>query len=286
MFLTTHTLNNEIALTLRQPDRDEKAPVVVLCHGFCGIQDILLPRYAEAFTHAGFATITFDYRGFGESGGERGRLVPSMQIDDICTVIDWAEKHPGLEGQRIALWGTSLGACHLFAVAVERPQVKCIISQMGFADGEVIVTGNMDDNDKQGFVATLEKMVEKRERQGKEMFVAITKVLGDEESKAFFEENKAHYPAMDIKIPFLTVYETLRYKPYQYAEKVSCPTLVVVAGDDTVNDPQQGIALYESVSAQDKRLYTEQGAKHYDLYDGKHFDNVITQQLEWLTTRL
>lgn len=118
------------------------------------------------------------------------------------------------------------------------------------------------------------------------MFVAITKVLGDEESKAFFEENKAHYPAMDIKIPFLTVYETLRYKPYQYAEKVSCPTLVVVAGDDTVNDPQQGITLYESVSAQDKRLYTEQGAKHYDLYDGKHFDNVITQQLEWLTKRL
>ncbi|UKJ22405.1 hypothetical protein L6Y89_05275 [Enterobacter mori] len=30
----------------------------------------------------------------------------------------------------------------MFAVAVERPQVKCIISQMGFADGEVIVTGN------------------------------------------------------------------------------------------------------------------------------------------------
>jgi len=47
-----------------------------------------------------------------------------------------------LEGQRIALWGTSPGACHVFAVAVERPQVKCIIRQMGFADGDVIVTGN------------------------------------------------------------------------------------------------------------------------------------------------
>ncbi|WP_395302534.1 hypothetical protein [Enterobacter mori] len=47
-----------------------------------------------------------------------------------------------MEGQRIALWGTSPGACHVFAVAVERPQVKCIIRQMGFADGDVIVTGN------------------------------------------------------------------------------------------------------------------------------------------------
>ena len=30
----------------------------------------------------------------------------------------------------------------MIAVAVERPQVKCIIRQMGFADGDVIVTGN------------------------------------------------------------------------------------------------------------------------------------------------
>lgn len=286
MLLTTHILKNELALSLRLPIQPEKAPVVILCHGFCGVQEILLPRYAEAFVQAGYAAITFDYRGFGKSGGEQGRLLPSKQIEDICTVIDWAENHPEIDGQRIALWGTSLGACHVFAAAVERPQVKCLISQMGFADGEIIVTGKMDEKEKEGFVATLEKMVEKRERQGKEMFVAITKVLGDEESKAFFEANKRQYPAMDIKIPFLTIYETLRYKPYKYAEKVSCPTLVVVAGEDTVNDPQQGIALYESVKSQEKKLHIEKEAKHYDLYDGKHFENVINLQLEWLNNYL
>lgn len=282
MLLTTHILKNDIALSLRIPVRSEKAPVVILCHGFCGIQEILLPRYAEAFTQAGYAAITFDYRGFGKSGGERGRLLPSMQIDDIINVIDWAENHPEIDGERIALWGTSLGACHIFAAAVERPQVKCLISQMGFADGEIVVTGKMDSKQKDGFVAALEKMVQKREQHGKEMFTAITKVLGDEESKAFFEANREQYPAMDIKIPFLTVYEMLRYKPYLNAEKVSCPTFVVVAGEDTVNGPKQGIALFESVTSREKKIYIEQGAKHYDLYDGKHFENVINQQLSWL----
>ncbi|HAV1840601.1 UilS family quorum-quenching N-acyl-homoserine lactonase [Enterobacter hormaechei] len=286
MLLNRYTLNNEIALTLRHSAKTEKAPVVILCHGFCGIQDILLPRYAEAFAEAGFAAITFDYRGFGESGGERGRLRPSMQIDDICTVIDWAEKHPTIQGERIALWGTSLGACHVFAAAVERPQIKCVISQMGFADGEIIVTGRMDYAEKAGFIATLKKMAEKRERLGKEMFVPVTKVLGDEESKAFFESNKVRYPSMDIRIPFLTVYETLRYKPYQSAEKVSCPTLVVVAGKDTVNEPQQGVALYKSVRSQNKRLYIEENAKHYDMYEGQNFHNVIKQQLDWLKGHL
>lgn len=286
MLVTTHTVTPEIALTLRRPAEHDQAPVVILCHGFCGIQQILLPRYAEAFSEVGYATITFDYRGFGASGGERGRLVPSMQIEDICSVIDWASRVPELDGQRIALWGTSLGGGHIFAAAVERPQVKCLISQMGFADGEIIVTGTMSNEEKQSFIATLEKMVEKRERQGKEMFVSITKVLGDEESKAFFEANKEQYPSMDIKIPFLTVYETLRYKPYQSAEKVDCPTLVVIAGEDTVNAPQQGIALYESVKSSEKKLYIEPEAKHYDLYDGQHFERVISHQINWLNKYL
>lgn len=286
MLTNKYILTNEIDLTIRQPTHSGISPVIILCHGFCGIQEILLPKYAEAFSDAGYTTITFDYRGFGESGGERGRLRPQMQIEDICSIIDWISTKPTLDKNRIALWGTSLGACHVFGAAVARPQIKCIISQMGFADGETIVTGKMDENEKQAFVGTLEKMVEKRERLGKEMFVAITKVLGDKESKAFFDDNKEKYPSMDIKIPFLTVYETLQYKPYLNAQQVTCPTLVVVAGEDTVNSPQQGIALYKSVRSEQKELFIENGAKHYDLYDGQHFDNVLLKQVDWLKKHL
>lgn len=286
MLVSTHKLPGGISGTLRLPDDKALSPVVILCHGFCGIQKILLPAYAEEFTRAGFATLTFDYRGFGESLGERGRLVPSMQIEDIVTVIDWAANRDEFDGQRIMLWGTSLGACHVFGAVLQRPQVKCIVSQMGFADGESIVTGSMTPEEKQAFISTLEKMLEKRERTGKEMFVSITKVLGDEESKAFFDANKDKYPAMDIKIPFLTVSETLNYKPYLNAEKAACPTLVVIAGNDTVNDPAQGKALYEAVGAQEKCLLVEPDAKHYDLYEGKHFENVISQQIEWANKHL
>ena len=94
-------------------------------------------------------------------------------------------------------------------------------------------------------------MAEKQQATGKEMFVAVTRVLSDDESKAFFEENKVRYPAMDIKIPFLTVRETLRYQPRDNAARVTCPVLVVVAGGDTVNPPEQGIALYEAVGSEE-----------------------------------
>lgn len=282
MILTKYMLHSGLSLTLRSPSDSGAFPLIILCHGFCGIQEILLPRFAEAFTAAGFATITFDYRGFGESYGERGRLSPSMQIEDIVSVVDWAETVPAcVDGQRIALWGTSLGGCHVFGAAVMRSQIKCLISQMGFADGEAIVTGKMDANEKSAFISTMNKIQDKKERLGKEMFVSITKVLGDEESKLFFESNKEKYPEMDVKIPFLTVNEMFHYKPFKFAQSVTCPTLVVVAGEDTVNDPQQGVALFNATGAKQKELYIEHGAKHYDIYQEQHFENVVQKQINW-----
>jgi len=284
--ISTAVMPNGIALTLRQPAGTGPFPVIILCHGFCGIRGILLPDFAEAFVRAGFATLTFDYRGFGDSEGERGRLVPARQIDDIVSVIDWAKQHPALDADRIGLWGTSFGGCHVFGAAVNNPDVKCIVSQLAFADGAEIVTGSLEAAEKAAFIATLEKMDQKRQSSGKEMFVAITRVLNDEESKTFFEENRQQHPKMDIKIPFLTVRETLLYRPADNAAKVSCPTLVVVAGRDSVNPPQQGRALFDAVGAGDKSFYTVNEARHYDIYTGHHFEQVVRVQTQWFADHL
>lgn len=81
---------------------------------------------------------------------------------------------------------------------------------------------------------------------------------------------------MDIKIPFLTVMETLQYKPAESAAKVQCPVLVVIAGRDSVNPPEQGRALYDAVASGTKELYEEADACHYDIYEGA-FLNVWRQ---------
>ena len=51
-----------------------KLPSVILCHGFAGIREILLPQYAELFSQNGFAALVFDYRGFGNHGNHRGEI--------------------------------------------------------------------------------------------------------------------------------------------------------------------------------------------------------------------
>ena len=44
-----------------------RLPGIVLCHGFTGIKELILPDYARRFAAAGYVALAFDYRGFGES---------------------------------------------------------------------------------------------------------------------------------------------------------------------------------------------------------------------------
>ncbi|EFO2517740.1 hypothetical protein B6Q94_23740 [Escherichia coli] len=281
MIISTHKISEGITLTTRSPSGGKKRPAIILCHGFCGIREILLPQFAEVFTQAGFVTITFDYRGFGDSDGERGRLIPEMQIDDIVTVINWAKEQPFIDKERVGLWGTSLGGGHVFGAAVKGGGVKCIVSQLAFADGEKNITHHMSSEEKKEFISTLEKLDAVKKASGREKFVSITRVLNDNESKKFFEENRTQYPDMDIKIPFLTVKEMLDYKPVQYAAQVTCPSLIVVAEKDTVNPKEQGIELYNSVMHEDKQLYFVNNARHYDTYSGEYFNEISAVETEW-----
>lgn len=118
------------------------------------------------------------------------------------------------------------------------------------------------------------------------VFSVTAPVLSDNESKVFFEKVKGQYPEMDIKIPFLTVMETLQYKPAESAAKVQCPVLIVIAGQDSVNPPEQGKALYDAVASGTKELYEEADACHYDIYEGAFFERVAAVQTQWFKKHL
>ena len=98
----------------------EWRPGLVLCHGFTGLRDLILGDYAKVFVEAGFVALTFDYRGFGGSEGEKWRLIPLEQIDDIRNAISFFEAQPQVDPERIGLWGTSFGGANApYAAALD-----------------------------------------------------------------------------------------------------------------------------------------------------------------------
>lgn len=251
---------------------------MVLCHGFAGIKELLLPACARRFAEAGLAALAFDYRGFGESQGERGRLMPEKQVEDIWSAIGYLQGQPEVDASRIALWGTSLGGANAILAASADPRIKCLAVQLTFANGERVVTGKMSSEEKQEFLTTLKRLQGRRAKSGKEMMVPLTDVLTDPQSIAFYERFSPEFPALDIEIPLLTVAETLKHKPEEVLPGLNAPLLVIGAGRDSVNPPEESIQLFNAAN-EPKRLMMLDEATHYELYEGAYLDTANQNQI-------
>jgi fermentation-respiration switch protein FrsA (DUF1100 family) len=88
-----------------------------LGHGFSGTQDRLFDN-AGRFAEAGFAALTFDYRSFGESGGEPRQVVSvGGQLEDWRAAIRLARGLEGVDSDTYFAFGLDLLLAGIEAMA-------------------------------------------------------------------------------------------------------------------------------------------------------------------------
>jgi pimeloyl-ACP methyl ester carboxylesterase len=111
-------------------------PVLVMGHGFGGTKDAGLRPFAERISAAGVDVLAFDYRGFGASGGEpRQTISIKRQMQDYHAAVDTARSLPGVDGSRVAIWGTSLSGGQVIGVAADRADVAAVIAMTPLTSG-------------------------------------------------------------------------------------------------------------------------------------------------------
>src|SRR5882672_12108700 len=82
-------------------------PTVILLTGFGGVKEFAIAAFAELFASRGFNALVYDNRYTGESDGEpRGRIIPSLQHDDLRAAIGWALEQESVDPEKLILWGT------------------------------------------------------------------------------------------------------------------------------------------------------------------------------------
>jgi hypothetical protein len=67
-------------------------------------------QFARFFARYGVATLAYDRRGVGASGGDYGSSTHEQTVRDARAALRAAAGHPMVEGERVGLFGTSAGA--------------------------------------------------------------------------------------------------------------------------------------------------------------------------------
>src|SRR5882757_9218481 len=113
------------------PDGAGPHPAITMAHGFAGVKEHGLERFANAFADAGFVVLVHDHRGFGASDGvPRQDVDPWRQIADWRRAISYLETLDVVDPKRIGLWGTSYAGGHAIVLGATDRRLRGVVAQV------------------------------------------------------------------------------------------------------------------------------------------------------------
>ena len=264
---------------LRLPEGPGPHPAVVVCCGMSLTKEVWMPPYAEALTAAGYATLCFDYRGFGESEGARLRLVPSAQVSDVRNALTYLETRTDIASSQLGLLGISLGCSVAVAAAAADERARVTIGVAGPADlGRV--WGAFP-----GFEGFRSKVWAARKRYvetGETRTIRVSRLLaGDPETAAKIEADAPAHPTWEPEVTFESLLDLFEFVPEREVHRIAPRKLLLVTPEhDPViaGDELRSMAAKAGPTAE---LLVLAGARHSDVY-GRARDVVVEAALQAL----
>lgn len=265
---------------------------LVLNNGFGGTRDMVVPPYAERFSEAGYAVLTFDYRHFGESGGRpRQWYNGKKQVEDVRAAVAYARSRPEIDPEKIVLWGTSGGAPYGFLVAAGDRRIAGVISQCGALDHRA---DERTYRDRVGIRPVLRVMIHAQRDKGRSRFglpvhhIPIvgppdsTAILNSPDAFAGYEALAAGSRTFRNELAARTMLTMPAGSPVDVAEKVGCPALIIACEKDNLASPTSHVRVVEALKGPAKVVSYPIG--HFDVYSGEWLEKAFREMVGFLGT--
>jgi dipeptidyl aminopeptidase/acylaminoacyl peptidase len=277
----------KIAGILRSPDQATgRSPGIVQGPGWLGLKDakLYLP-YHEALTAAGYHVLIFDYRGFGDSGGDAGILLPANQLEDLISAVTYLTTRSDIDADNLGVFGSGgTGGGNAVLLAAADRRIRAAVSQVPVADGEDWLHRMRREYEWQEFLDRIEQ----------DRATRVVTGLGEmvhprEEIMVATPERKASNVKGDVddripsSIPLWCAEAIMQYRPIDVVDQVAPAALMIIGVEkDAVTPTDHAVALYERAQGP-KALIMQRHTTHYAAYK-QYGDEVIPQIVDWYRT--
>lgn len=114
------------------PGASNPTPIVIMAHGFSAtINGMVAEQFAEIFHAGGLTVLLYDHYSLGISDGEpRLQFNRWVQTRGYLDAIAFAITLPGIDAERIVLWGDSMSGAEVIVAGAVDPRVKAIVAQV------------------------------------------------------------------------------------------------------------------------------------------------------------
>jgi len=260
-----------------------KLPALIHPPGWLGLAESKhYQTWHEGLTEAGYAVLAFDYRGFGQSKGERGWIRPDWQLEDALSAVTYLETRPEVDPARMGVYsmgGTGVGVAITAAAADDR--LRCVVGQTPVADGADWLHRMRREYEWVEFRQRLRADRRRWALEGTGEKVdprTELMVAAPEREQAGL---KKEVDAKLVRDFYLRSAEyLLRYRPLDYIAKLAPRALLLTAvEDDAVTPEDHALALYEHAGAP-KKLVRQTGTTHYASF-AENYEPLLGHIVDW-----
>jgi hypothetical protein len=219
----------------------ERRPAIIMMHGFGANKNGGPEWVCRQFAAWGYVALRFDYRGCGDSAGERGRVIPIEEVADALNAVTYMAARPDVDPQAIALCGSSLGGGVAVQAAGIDPRVAAVIVENGVAHGERMIRGMHSAQSWNKFLTLLDEIGRAGDRSP-----GASKMIHRFDIFEMPKQLQVNLSSNDSLMQFTgdTALGFFMFRPEEYAARVSPrPMLILHSARDTVTNYEEAFSF-------------------------------------------
>ena len=227
-------------------------------------------RYAEQLARRGFAALSFDFTGYGESEGEpRDYESPELKVRDIRAAADFLTGHPAVSDGQLGVLGVCAGAMYVSAFAAEDARVSSLALVAPWLHDRRICEENYGG--PEGIDAKKAAGAEARRRYEETGEVAYVPVVSGSDPDAampfdidfYLNPERGGIPQWPNRFAVMAWPGWLDLDAVALAPKVTAPALLVHSEDAAIPDGAR--RFHDGLAGPKEFLWTE--GSQFDFYD-------------------
>ena len=273
---------------------DGPCATIIMAHGFSGVKEMDLDKYAEVFTAGGLGCIVYDNRCLGASDGEpRQDIDPTWQLRDYRSAISFAESLDAVDSQRIGIWGTSYTGGTVCAVAALDRRVKCVVSQVPFMVGHKNLQQFLPITGVAAFNQMLDEDRARRVRGEPSQYMKMCSqdpnephLFPGEETYNYVHQFVDNDPncSWENRVTLRSIEYMTEYDVSSFMERISpTPLLMIVSAIDTTTPTDVALECYHKVPGPKELMIID--STHYAAYT-QAFDETSAAARDWFNRHL
>jgi len=255
----------ELIGTLRLPAATRPVAAVAVTGPFTGVKDQVAGMYADRLAHAGFATLAFDHRGFGESGGRRGHEDSQGKLADLRAAVGVLMTRDEVDSGRIGLVGACLGGGYAVRAAASDPRVKAVAGIAGGYNSPAWFARQMGID---SYRSALRSFLDRYD----EYMPAVAPgggeaAMGGDEPYAYYGTDRSASQHWSNQVTRGSLHSLMTFDALGAAKLLGATPLLVVHGKvDAYCSPELATELHAQATGQKEIIWLD-CHQHIDLYD-------------------